>query len=46
MKNKALVAAIAMVAFPAASQAQGLFDNTMPTYPGFYIGAEGGLNCY
>jgi OmpA-OmpF porin, OOP family len=44
MKNKALVAAIAMVAFPAASQAQGLFDNTMPTYPGFYIGAEGGLN--
>jgi OOP family OmpA-OmpF porin len=44
MKNKALVAAIAMVAFPAASQAQGLFDNSMPTYPGVYIGAQGGLN--
>src|SRR5262245_60872493 len=44
MNPKALLAAMAIVALPTTSQAQSMFDNTMPTYPGFYIGAEGGLN--
>jgi outer membrane protein OmpA-like peptidoglycan-associated protein len=44
MKYKALVAATALVALPAAAQSQSLFDSTMPTYPGVYIGAEGALN--
>ena len=44
MNSKALLAAMAIVALPSASRAQSLFDNTMPTYPGFYIGAEGALN--
>jgi outer membrane protein OmpA-like peptidoglycan-associated protein len=44
MNPKALLAAMAIVALPTASQAQSLFDNTMPTYPGFYIGGEGALN--
>jgi outer membrane protein OmpA-like peptidoglycan-associated protein len=42
--NKALLASIAVVALSTTTQAQSWFDNTMPTYPGVYIGAEGGLN--
>ena len=42
--KKSWIAAAALAALPTASQAQSLFDNTMPTYPGFYIGAVGGLN--
>ena len=44
MKTKALLAAIAIVALPTASRAQSWFDNTMPTYPGVYIGAQGAAN--
>ena len=45
MKNT-LLGAVALVALPmAAANAQSLFDQSAyPTYPGFYIGAEGGLN--
>ena len=45
MKNT-LLGAVALVAMPmAAANAQSLFDQSAyPTYPGFYIGAEGGLN--
>ncbi|HEY4211655.1 MAG TPA: hypothetical protein VGM84_09265, partial [Steroidobacteraceae bacterium] len=45
MKNT-LLGAVALVALPmAAANAQSLFDTSAyPTYPGFYIGAEGGLN--
>ncbi|MBX9945282.1 MAG: OmpA family protein [Reyranella sp.] len=39
----ALFAAAALVALPAAAQAQSLFAPG-PSNPGFYIGAEGGLN--
>ena len=38
MIKKALVAAAALIALPAISQAQSL------QYPGFYVGAEGGGN--
>ena len=41
MNSKALLAAVATVVLPAAAHAQAWFDNTMPTYPGVYIGAEG-----
>ena len=44
MSKKSLLAAAAILVLPAAAEAQSLFDNTLPTYPGFYIGAEGGLN--
>jgi outer membrane protein OmpA-like peptidoglycan-associated protein len=44
MVKKALAAAAVLVAVPAAVQAQSLFDNTMRTYPGVYIGAEGAAN--
>src|SRR5215831_18426551 len=44
MNPKALLAAMAAVVLPVGAQSQSLFDNTMPTFPGFYIGAEGGLN--
>jgi outer membrane protein OmpA-like peptidoglycan-associated protein len=45
MKNT-LLGAVALVALPmAAANAQSLFSpGQSPTYPGFYIGAEGGLN--
>ncbi len=45
MKNT-LLGAVALVALPmAAANAQSLFDqSSYPTYPGFYLGAEGGLN--
>jgi OmpA-OmpF porin, OOP family len=43
MKN-VLVGAVALLALPiAAANAQSMFTPG-PTYPGFYIGAEGGLN--
>jgi outer membrane protein OmpA-like peptidoglycan-associated protein len=44
MSKKSLLAAAAILVLPAAAEAQSLFDNTIQTYPGFYIGAEGGLN--
>ena len=44
MSKKALLAAAAILALPAAANAQSLFDSSGPTYPGFYVGAEGGLN--
>jgi outer membrane protein OmpA-like peptidoglycan-associated protein len=44
MNTKALLATMAIVALPTASQAQSWFDNTMPTYPGVYIGAQGAAN--
>jgi outer membrane protein OmpA-like peptidoglycan-associated protein len=44
MNPKALLAAMATVVLPGAAQSQSLFDSTMPTYPGVYIGAEGALN--
>jgi outer membrane protein OmpA-like peptidoglycan-associated protein len=45
MKN-ILLGAVALVALPiGAANAQSLFgQSAYPTYPGFYIGAEGGLN--
>jgi len=45
MNNKPLLAAAAAAAFalPMSAHAQ-FFDQTMKSYPGFYIGAEGGLN--
>ena len=44
MSKKALLAAAAILALPAAANAQSLFDSAGPAYPGVYIGAEGGLN--
>ena len=44
MKKAALVLAAA-IALPTAADAQSSwFESTNPTYPGFYIGAQGGLN--
>ena len=44
MKN-ALLGATALLALPiGAANAQSLFTAGTPAYPGFYIGAEGGLN--
>jgi len=42
--SKKLLLAAAIVALPAAANAQSWFDNTMPTYPGVYFGAEGAAN--
>jgi OOP family OmpA-OmpF porin len=43
--KKALLAAAALIALPAAANAQSdWFTATNPTFPGFYIGAQGGLN--
>ena len=42
MKN-ALLGAVALVALPMAASAQSMFSGG-PSFPGFYIGAEGGLN--
>jgi len=44
MKAAVLVAAAALSAVPCAAGAQSWFDSRNPTYPGFYIGAQGGLN--
>ena len=46
MTKKALLAAAAMLALPVAAHAQtsSWFGSAGPTYPGFYIGAEGGAN--
>ena len=45
MSKKALLAAAAILALPAAANAQSSwFSPSSPAYPGFYIGAEGGLN--
>jgi opacity protein-like surface antigen len=45
MFKKSLLAAAATLILPVAANAQSSwFSPTGPTYPGFYIGAEGGLN--
>jgi OOP family OmpA-OmpF porin len=44
MSRKALLAAAAILALPAAANAQSMFSPSGPVYPGIYIGAEGGLN--
>jgi OmpA-OmpF porin, OOP family len=44
MSKKALLAAAAILALPAAANAQSMFSPSGPVYPGVYIGAEGGLN--
>ena len=44
MSKKALLAAAAILALPAAANAQSMFSSSGPVYPGVYIGAEGGLN--
>jgi outer membrane protein OmpA-like peptidoglycan-associated protein len=45
MNNKALLAAVAVLALPITTQAQSLFDSTnWAPFQGVYIGAEGGLN--
>jgi len=46
MIKKALLAAAAVLALPMAAQAQSSswFGSAGPTYPGFYIGAQGGAN--
>ena len=43
MKAAVLIAAAALSAVPCAAGAQSWFDSRNPTYPGFYIGAQGGL---
>ena len=43
MSKKALLAAAAILALPAAANAQSSwFSPSAPAYPGFYIGAQGG----
>ena len=44
MKAAALVVAAALTAVPCAAGAQSWFDSRNPTWPGFYIGAQGGAN--
>jgi OmpA-OmpF porin, OOP family len=45
MSKKLLVAAAALLALPAAAHAQSdWFAASQPTFQGFYVGAEGGLN--
>jgi len=44
MKAAALVVAAALSAVPCAAGAQSWFESRNPTWPGFYIGAQGGAN--
>ena len=45
MFKKSLMVAAAVLVLPAAANAQSSwFSPSAPTYPGFYIGAQGGLN--
>ena len=45
MSKRLLLAAAALLALPASAKAQSdWFSTTQPTYQGFYIGAQGGLN--
>ena len=45
MFKKALLAAAALAVLPTAAHSQSdWFTSTNPTYQGFYIGAQGGLN--
>jgi OOP family OmpA-OmpF porin len=45
MSRKALLAAAAIAILPATAHSQpDWFRSTYQTYPGFYIGAQGGLN--
>src|SRR5216683_1550569 len=45
MRKKSLLAAAAILALPAVANAQSdWFRSTNPTFPGFYIGAEGAAN--
>ncbi|MGQ3300958.1 OmpA family protein [Reyranella sp.] len=41
--KRLLLAAVASLA-PVAGHAQGMFDQTLTAQPGFYVGAQGGLN--
>jgi len=45
MSKQALLAAAAILVLPTAAHSQSSwFDSTNPTYPGVYIGVQGGLN--
>jgi len=44
MSKQALLAAAAMLVLPTAAHSQSMFDSSNPTYPGVYIGVQGGLN--
>ena len=44
MNKTALLAAAAILTLPVAAHSQSLFDPAGPTWPGVYIGAQGGLN--
>ena len=45
MSKRLLLAAAALLALPASANAQSdWFAASQPTYQGFYIGAQGGLN--
>ncbi len=44
MKAAAFLATVALTAMPCAAGAQSWFESSNPTWPGFYIGAQGGLN--
>ena len=44
MNKSAFLVAAAMLSLPTAAHAQSMFGSTNPTYPGFYIGAQGGGN--
>ena len=44
MNKSAILVAAAMLSLPTAAHAQSMFESTNPTYPGVYIGAQGGLN--
>ena len=44
MSKQALLAAAAMLVLPTAAHSQSMFNSTNPTYPGVYIGVQGGLN--
>jgi OmpA-OmpF porin, OOP family len=45
MNTKALLAAAAITSLPATAHPQSSwFEPSQPIYPGFYIGAQGGLN--
>ncbi|MBI2740901.1 MAG: OmpA family protein [Rhodospirillales bacterium] len=44
MKGPAIVAAAVLAVLPSAAGAQSLFEASNPTWSGFYVGAQGGLN--
>jgi OOP family OmpA-OmpF porin len=44
MNKSTFLVAAAMLSLPTAAHAQSMFDSSNPTFPGFYIGAQGGGN--